>query len=153
MRKAEAGFTLIELMIVVAIIGILAAVALPAYLDYAAKAKVSEILLGSSACRTSVSEGYHSAEVSPGINGWGCESATQTSQYVDSVATNEDGVITVTASGAADLPASVRGTAIKLVPTDASGVPLTFTPGTQVGGFICQPDTMPVKYLPGSCRG
>ena len=56
MKRIQQGFTLIELMIVVAIIGILAAVALPAYQDYTKKAKVTELLLAASACRTTISE-------------------------------------------------------------------------------------------------
>src|SRR2546430_15921781 len=56
MRNIQKGFTLIELMIVVAIIGILAAVALPAYQDYTIRAKVSELLLGASSARTAVTE-------------------------------------------------------------------------------------------------
>ena len=58
MKRLQQGFTLIELMIVVAIIGILAAVALPAYQDYTVRAKMSEILLAMSACRTSITEVY-----------------------------------------------------------------------------------------------
>jgi len=58
MRKIQQGFTLIELMIVVAIIGILAAIALPAYQDYTIKAKVSEAILAASGCRTAVTEIY-----------------------------------------------------------------------------------------------
>ena len=152
MKRIQAGFTLIELMITVAIVGVLAAVALPAYADYAAKAKVSEIMLAASACRDAVATGYQTQAVSPGVDGWGCESATTSSKYVGSITTDPDGVITVTASTTGDLPASVRGATIRLVPTDPAGTPLTFAPHTQVGSFACRPDTMPPKYLPGSCR-
>ena len=60
MKTMQKGFTLIELMIVVAIIGILAAVALPAYQDYTIRAKMSEVILAMSACRTSITEVYQS---------------------------------------------------------------------------------------------
>src|SRR5256884_4299420 len=73
MRAIQKGFTLIELMIVVAIIGILAAVALPAYQDYSNRAKISEVILAASACRTSITEVYQSATSAPGANNWGCE--------------------------------------------------------------------------------
>ena len=59
-RSMQQGFTLIELMIVVAIIGILAAVALPAYQDYTKRAKLSEVILAASGCRTSITEVYQS---------------------------------------------------------------------------------------------
>src|SRR3954468_11790756 len=106
-RSLQQGFTLIELMIVVAIIGILAAVALPAYQDYTKRAKMSEVVLAASACRTSITEVYQSGSVSnaPAINGWGCESGagtsspSVTSKYVASVKTTVNGVITVTAQG------------------------------------------------------
>ena len=153
MNSKQAGFSLIELMVTVAIIGILAAVGLPAYADHVAKSKVSELLLAASQCRTVIAEGYQVAEASPGPNAWGCESATPSSKYVGSISTDSDGIITVVASAASDLPAALQGTSITLTPTDASGAALTFTPGTIVGGFSCQPGTMPAKYLPGSCRG
>src|SRR5438094_10123064 len=62
MKTMQKGFTLIELMIVVAIIGILAAVALPAYQDYTIRAKMSEVILAMSSCRTSITEVYQRSE-------------------------------------------------------------------------------------------
>ena len=61
MKKRQQGLTLIELMIVIAIIGILGALALPAYQDYTVRAKVAELLLATDACKTSVSEAISSA--------------------------------------------------------------------------------------------
>ncbi len=75
MSKMQKGFTLIELMIVVAIIGILAAIALPAYQDYTKRAKMSEAILAASACRTTITEVYQSATSLPAAGSWGCESS------------------------------------------------------------------------------
>jgi type IV pilus assembly protein PilA len=157
MKKAQAGFTLIELMIVVAIIGILAAVALPAYQDYTKRAKVSEIILAASACRTTITEVYQSASsgVAPGAGGWGCESSTPTSKYVASVATSQDGVVTVTAQGVGD--AGIDGKTVDLIPQTSAGAAMTAAAnmGTQVYQWKCLPgatNPMTAKFLPGSCR-
>src|SRR2546422_1443530 len=82
MKAIQKGFTLIELMIVVAIIGILAAVALPAYQDYTVRAKMSEVILAASACRTSITEVYQTGGTAPAANGWGCENTQVGSKYV-----------------------------------------------------------------------
>ena len=156
MRKAQAGFTLIELMIVVAIIGILAAVALPAYQDYTKRAKVSELILAASACRTTITEVVQSAvgTTLPAQNAWGCESASPSSKYVASVATDNAGQITVTAQ---NIASDINTKTVTLTPYSNDTSPLGNNDvGVQVYKWVCgltPGTTIPAKYLPGSCRG
>ncbi|TXI95609.1 MAG: prepilin-type N-terminal cleavage/methylation domain-containing protein [Burkholderiaceae bacterium] len=133
-KKLQQGFTLIELMIVVAIIGILAAVALPAYKDYTVRAKVTEVVLAASAGKDAVAEHFNYKGTLPTTTELSI--ASQTSQYVSSVAW-DGSVITATATG----ESKISGSTITLTPT-ASGDVLNWT----CSGSIA------AAYRPASCK-
>ena len=161
-RRQQLGFTLIELMIVVAIIGILAAVALPAYQDYTKRAKMSEVVMAASSCRTTVTEQYHtySAASLPAAGNYGCESSVATSKYVAKIETDDSGAIRVTATGIDSV--NIDGKFVTLMPSDSSGSAIP-TVANPLNRWVCGNTTamtgstfvttVPPKYLPGSCRG
>lgn len=146
MKRIQQGFTLIELMIVVAIIGILAAVALPAYQDYTVRARVSELMLAVSAGKTPVAEFYQLRSVLP--NTGSVQVDSQASQYVSSVAWNGSAIVGTAAGSAAMGNSAAGGATIQMRAVTQAG-------GNAVLNWECGPGPgtpMPKKYLPASCK-
>ena len=172
MKAVQKGFTLIELMIVVAIIGILAAVALPAYQDYTARAKVSEMIIAASSPKSLISEAFQSdslAGVTAAATEYNGRAQTEKqSKIVDDIQIDTtNGVITVTSVSGGGLPSDAQGAELTFTPNvqgaalaagatgaiDWACASATNTTATARSLVVVAPATpMPAKYAPSECR-
>ena len=141
MKRIQQGFTLIELMIVVAIVGILAAIALPAYQDYTIRARVSEALATAGACKTQVQEfaAARGGALPANLSEAGCSDIASQFALAPTVAA---GIITMNTS-ANPLLGLAASTTFSLTPVVA---------GTSITAWNCSAGTIPPKYVPATCR-
>jgi len=166
LKQAQKGFTLIELMIVVAIIGILAAIAIPAYQDYTIRSKVTEGIGLADAAKTAVAEAYQAGDL-PGVVALAGSWVSTPTKYVTGVTIAGTGVITVTYSPTVP---QISGKTLKLTPYVNSGAgavilaagltgnidwgcaTLTNTTAANNGLAGAAIGNLPARYSPTSCK-
>jgi type IV pilus assembly protein PilA len=140
MKRLQQGFTLIELMIVVAIVGILAAIALPAYQDYVIRSKMSEGVAAAAACKTSISEYVSTKNAWPtSADNAGC--STLATQYVAGLSVADGGVITVSTAGTG----SKTGDCVLVLTAQFTALP-------DITGWSGTHSACDAKYVPSNFR-
>lgn len=159
LSSRQRGFNMIELIIVMGVIGLLAALALPAYRDNSRRAKLAEVILALSPCRMAVTEGWSKETVSPGAGNWGCERSTAGSKYVDAVQTTVDGEVRIRLRG---IDPDANGLHVYLKPYETAEPAATgggvFAAGLNVRSWKCgiadnDPASMALmNSMPNGCR-
>jgi len=154
-RRVQQGFTLIELMIVVAIIGILAAVALPAYQDYTARSKITEVMLQIDSCKTAVSEFLQANGSFPAdVNAAGCNGTVAT-KYMAAGITVAAATAAITSGAIQNVASGADTKKITLQPTsDAARTTALASATTPIMGWSCGTDATAAnyKFFPAPCR-
>lgn len=154
MKTMQKGFTLIELMIVVAIIAILAAIAVPAYQNYIIRSKVSEAISAIDMARTAVSETFQTTGVVPGQNvsaGLPATAGSVASKYVSNLQVSTGGVITANIQGT---NSDADGKTVIYVPYEGNATTKLASAANYSGPIVwkCEGSTVATKYLPAICR-
>lgn len=155
-RSAQSGFTLIEGMVVVAVIGILASILMPTVRSYQARAKISEAMLALTNCRNTIHEVYLAGADLPGADNWGCE-VEKPSRFVERIRTTDEGIVRLTLGNEiGDLRLAFHD--ITLAPLNGAGNVMGESDlGTPARRWRCGSPAdgtdLKAEYLPATCRG